>query len=153
MRNFIELHDRAGRAMLVNLDNICDVFPDIDYESAVITYASNDDRIGVTESYDEVAELIKGAGVCIDKGDPRLDTKSPLTMEDLKHMVGEPVWNSNTRDWWLIHWYQEDYDEIIVYNNTGVQESWDEKDLIKTPLYRMKQGMMFISGDNIEVHE
>lgn len=141
MRNFIELHDRAGRAMLVNLDNICDVSSDIDYESAVITYASNDDRIGVTESYEEIEELIKGAGACIDKGDPRLDTKSPLTMEDLKHMVGEPVWNSNTRDWWLIHWYHEYpiYEEIIVYNNEGVQECWDEKDLIKTPLYRMKQ--------------
>ena len=83
-------------------------------------------------------ELIRGAGVCIDKGDPRLDTKSPLTMEDLKHMVGEPVWNSNTLDWWLIHYYNE-WNTITVYNNKGVQREWDEKDLIKTPLYRMKQ--------------
>ena len=153
MRNFIELHDRDdGEPMLVNTDHIMKVFKD---EVGIPTVEFPADYIETKESYEEIEKLIKGAGVCIDKGDPRLDTKSPLTMEDLKHMVGEPVWNSNTRDWWLIHWYHEypTYKEIIVYNNKGVQESWDRNDLIKTPLYRMKHGMMFISGENIEVHE
>lgn len=152
MRNFIELHYRDdGEPMLVNTDHIMKVFKD---ENGIPTVDLPMSYIETRESYEEIEELIKGAGVCIDKGDPRLDTKSPLTMEDLKDMIGEPVWNSNTRDWWLIHWYMEDpYEEIIVYNKNGVQESWDRDDLIKTPLYRMKQGMMFISGDNIEVHE
>lgn len=134
MKNFIELHDRAGRAMLVNTDHITKVFKDEDGIPTVelLTY-----YIETKESYEEIEELIRGAGVCIDKGDPRLDTKSPLTMEDLKHMVGEPVWNSNKREWELVKEVIDGGFTLCDYK--GWYSGYEEDELIKFPLYRMKQ--------------
>ena len=94
----------------------------------------------VTESYDEVKTLIHDAGVLIHKADPRLDTTTPLTMEDLKYMEGESVWNSNTLKWMLIHRFV-DADKPIVWLvlSDGQFKVMTVDDLIKTPLYRMVQ--------------
>lgn len=137
MSKFIELHDRADRKLLVNVENICDVYPDIDFESAVVSYV-NGKGVGVTESYDEVKTLIKDAGILIHKPDPRLNLTKPLSMGDLRDMIGEPVWNSNTLKWELV-WYYGDAKEIIFTRDCGADYEYNADDLIKTPLYRMKQ--------------
>ena len=141
---FIELHDTTISELLsVNVENICYINAYVDPDGMVTTaVGTNDGSLHVvSESYDDVKQMIKDSGIHIQKADPRLDTSHPLTMEDLREMVGEPVWNSNTGEWWLIHWYSEypTYDEIKVYNNEGVQECWDRNDLSRRPLYRMKQ--------------
>ena len=140
MLKFIEVHDRADRKLLVNVENICDVYPDIDFESAVVSYV-NDKEIGVTESYDEIKQLIHDVGVLIHKPDPRLNLTTPLTMDDLREMIGEPVWNSNNGKWYLMLKVREDLDPVLA-----VMQDYDAKievfspdELIKFPLYRMKQ--------------
>jgi len=138
--HFIEVHDAEDHQseITVNVANIVNIHVDDDGDTIIEVTSREFYRIA--ESYSEVKTLIRECGCHIHKGDPRLDTTHPLTMEDLKDMIGEPVWNSNTLDWWLIHWYMEypTYDEIIVYNNKGVQECWDRNDLVRKPLYRMK---------------
>lgn len=136
---FIEVHS-GDQTMIVNIDRIGIV------KDKLIMIDNPTRWQPVDESYDEIKQLIKDSGIHIHKADPRLDTSHPLTMDDLKDMVGQPVWNSNTGEWWLIHWYDEypydeypTYDKIIVYNNCGVQECWDRDDLSQRPLYRMKQ--------------
>ena len=125
---------RTIEKRIINVDHIVAV-------SENIIHCGKDGTWYADESYDELKALIKDSGCLIRKADPRLDTEHPLTMDDLMTMVGEPVWNSNTRDWWLIHYYMEypEFDVIIVYNKDGVQESWYREDLIKTPLYRIRQ--------------
>lgn len=74
---------------------------------------------------------------CIKKADPRLDTDHPLTMEDLKTMVGEPVWNSNSGKWGLVKEVRED-DVTLVYQAADwviVGRGW----VNKFPLYRMRK--------------
>ncbi len=98
----------------------------------------------VSETFEELKEMIKDCGCLIHKRDPRLNMDHPLTLEDLKTMVGEPVWNSNTGKWALVRNYIEvpEPDGIDVAflldaadNSTGMTAG----DLIKTPLYRMNE--------------
>ena len=103
-----------------------------------------DTALDVDESYEKIKALIKDSGCLLHRADPRLDTEHPLTMNDLRTMVGEPVWNSNTGKWTLVRNYIEalEPDGIDVAflldaadNSTGMTAG----DLIKTPLYRIKK--------------
>lgn len=142
---FIELHQRGGRKLL-NVDKLVAVVDTSDnlYESAVLLLGSTTPR-GFDESYDEIKQLIHDSGILIHRADPRLDETHPLTMEDLKEMIGEPVWNSNTGEWTLVRNYIEalEPDGIDVAflldaadNSAGITAG----DLIKFPLYRMRRG-------------
>ena len=132
--HFIEVHD-GDQTMIVNIEKIGIV---------------KDHRImvehptrwqPVDESYDELKKLIAESGSLIQMGDPRIDTKHNLTMADLKGMIGEPVWNSNRRHWALVSEYIESDDDYVFvsfrpYKDVGYE--YDEDELVKYPVYRMK---------------
>ena len=132
---FIEVHDQRGN-QLVNIDAITNVYVDPD---GITTISTGIGFVDVTETYDEVKALIEGCGCLINKGDPRLDTSRPLTMKDLEEMKsGEPVWNSNRNEWYLLRTMTEDgevwFSDFVVSKVIATEGM-----LIKTPLYRMKQ--------------
>ena len=129
MSKFIELHD-GMQPISINVDSI-EWFADE-------TISMHNSEIKVVESYEEIKQMILDAGVLIHKADPRLDTTTPLTLEDLKNMIGEPVWNSNALKWELV-WYFGDAKEIIFTRDCGADYEYDADDLIKFPLYRMKK--------------
>ena len=135
---FIEVHDgklEKKSPMLINIDNIEVAY---EYNGKMFITTQNGDAWCVEESLDNIKTLLKDAGCQIEKGDPRLDTSKPLTMEDLKEMIGQPVWNSNTGEWWLIYCIDTDNKAVIVCDKERVQEVWDEDYLSQHPLYRMK---------------
>ena len=138
--HMIEVHlKQDGDPMFLNIDQIVRVYP---YgENAMIDMLTM--SFSTRESYDEIKALIRGAGCLIHKADPRLENK-PLAMNDLKEMIGEPVWNSNTGKWTLVRNYIEvpEPDGVDVAflldagdNSTGVTAG----DLQAKPLYRMKE--------------
>ena len=131
MLKFIEVHDKDTDIKLsFNVDKIT-VFSDQ-------TIDTEREGFEVAESYEEIKQLIHDVGVLIHKADPRLNLTKPLTMDDLREMIGEPVWNSNTLKWELV-WYYGDAREIIFTRDCGADYEYDADDLIKTPLYRMKK--------------
>lgn len=131
---FIELHDReTGDLFSINIQHIVSCGK----EGVILTGIPTDIALATVESYDEIKQLIKDSGILIHRADPRLDTTTPLTMEDLKEMIGEPVWNSNLLRWELVKRADDLY---ITTCSTGQYDShYDEGDLIKTPLYRMRR--------------
>lgn len=141
MSKFIELHDNETKSPIsINVNNIADFHVDYDGQTAVDV---GRDAYLVAEIYDEVKALIKDAGVLIHKADPRLNLIKPLTMEDLKDMEGEPVWNSNTLKWMIVHRFVEaegDLAPIVWFvRDDGQFTNMVVDDLIKFPLYRMRQ--------------
>lgn len=130
--HYIELHDRVtGCRVSFNINQISD-FADCIVETGK-------DSFKVKESYEQIRELIEHCGSMIARPDPRIDTK-PLTWEQLTlvKMIGQPVWNSNTREWMLVidsdglnYW-------VELVNHAGGHEKWVEHDLQAKPLYRMK---------------
>ena len=140
---FIELHgDVTDQALSANVEHIV-MFSDGVIVLSNEPMSKEGKAFHVTETYDELKTLIRDCGCLIHKADPRLDTEHPLTMYDLKDMLGEPVWNSNTGKWALVRNYIEvpEPDGVDVSflldaadNSTGMAAG----DLIKTPLYRMK---------------
>ena len=133
--HFITVHDNEnGEPFLVNIDHIVSVGK----EGMILTGVPADIALATVESFDELKQLVADAGCHIEKADPRLNTAKPLTMEELRQMVGEPVWNSNTRSWGLVCDY---YDETVAIKPPrGASYDYDADDLIKFPLYRMKEG-------------
>ena len=134
MLKFIELHDKdTDMKMSFNVDNIT-VF----CEQVIET-----EREGfeVAESYEEIKQLIHDVGVLIHKPDPRLNLTKPLTMNDLREMIGEPVWNSNNGKWYLMLKIRDDLDPklAVVQDSDAKIEVFSPEELIKFPLYRMKQ--------------
>lgn len=126
---FIELHD-GSEPLSINVE-LVEWFAD-----GTISMTNCEHR--VLESYEEIKQLIHDSGILIHRADPRLDTTTPLTTADLKEMIGEPVWNSNLLRWELVKRADDLY---ITTCSTGQYDSlYDENDLIKTPLYRMKRG-------------
>ena len=107
-----------------------------DHDKAVI--AMTDGNLHVTaESYDEIKQLITDCGCLIRKPDPRLDMSHPLALDDLQSMIGEPVWNSNLDRWELVTMVTDFFCKTC---HTGQYAGeYSEDDLIKTPLYRMRQ--------------
>ena len=140
---FIEVHDvdvvDDGRGIIplsINVQNICG-FNSYEGDTDKAVIGMNDGCFHVTEeSYDEIKQLIRDAGCIIAKKDPRLDDK-PLTMQDLKGMIGEPVWNSNTCCWMLVG--EDIGDAVYMVFNAGNGSNWDENMLTHYPLYRMKE--------------
>ena len=133
--HFITVHDNDnGEPFLVNIDHIVSVGK----EGMILTGVPTAIALATVESFDELKQLVADAGCHIEKADPRLNTAKPLTMDELRQMVGEPVWNSNTRSWGLVCDY---YDETVAIKPPrGASYDYDADDLIKFPLYRMKEG-------------
>lgn len=67
--------------------------------------------------------------------------ENPAKWDDLcrLEMIGEPVWNSNTRRWMLLIDQANDNNWIELINHAGGHEKWIEHDLRKQPLYRIKR--------------
>lgn len=133
MLKFIELHDKDTDIKLsFNVDKIT-VFSDQ-------TIDTEREGFEVAESYEEIKQLIHDVGVLIHKADPRLNLTKPLTMDALRDMEGQPVWNSNTLKWYIVNRFV-DADKQIVWLvlPDGQFKVMTVDDLIKTPLYRMVQ--------------
>ena len=140
--HFVEVHPKncetesgwTDSGVLVNIDHIVEVGEQ---------YVNTTDMLfTVRETYEELKQLISDAGCCIQKADPRLDTSKPLTMEDLKGMIGEPVWDANSGRWYLVYEIvPDDYRDDVVSLRTSDGGCWyyDVSDLIAKPLYRMKR--------------
>lgn len=130
--HLIEAHDiDDGIPFTVNIDHIINFYADEDGETVL---GLTDGKWNCKESYEEIKTLIFDAGCLIAKKDPRLDDK-PLTMEIICSMVGQPVYNSNSRIWGLVKAY--DGQVLILYWDDRME--WlSERDLEKFPLYRMK---------------
>lgn len=133
---FIEVHAAGdGIAVAVNVENVIGFGGD---GKGGGCFRMTDNSMWQTkESYDELKDLITDCGCLICKADPRLDTERPLTMDDLMTMVGEPVWNSNSRKWGLVKEVRED-DVTLVYRAADWVIVGPEC-LNKYPLYRMKK--------------
>lgn len=131
MSKFIELHD-GMQPISINVDSI-EWFADE-------TISMHNSETKVIESYEEIKQLILDAGVLIHKADPRLDHSHPLTKEDIKEMgANEPIWNSNDREWYQIANWSDLNDFMMTLQNIHGIIRVDEKDLIATPFYRMRQ--------------
>lgn len=132
---FIEVHAAEdGITVSINVENVIG-FGRSGKDRGCFRMTDNSMR-QTRETYDELKALIKDCGCLIHKADPRLNMEHPLTMEDLKTMVGEPVWNSNSGKWGLVKEVRED-DVTLVYQAADwviVGPEW----LNKFPLYRMK---------------
>ena len=130
---FIEIHERTGDPTQINVEHI------IAIDDNLITLSNN--RVAVAkESYTELSKLITDAGCNITRKDPRVDPE-PLTMEDLKEMLGQPVWDVSKQKWWLVSGTMScDYQIISVtlHDVDGESICINVEDLIHYPLYRMK---------------
>jgi len=133
--HFIEVHvDEIPLAL--NIAHIVSV------KDGAVKLSSNKDYFyGVDESYDELSYLIQNCGCHIEKKDPRLDDR-PLKMEQLKNMIGEPVWNANRKQWGLVCDYYEDEENdfamITIKPYKDISYDYDAVDLEKYPVYGMK---------------
>lgn len=144
--HFIELHTDEGcvgdyqrrktAPISINVDRIAMIYPNED-GGTMLSAIDADCYQDVIESYDEVKRMIENCGCLIHKGDSRLDNK-PLTMADLKNMVGQPVWDSERNVWYLFKTFDDDGQAHFtdVFGNTAIAENEDT--LIKYQLYRMK---------------
>lgn len=145
---FIEVHAAGdGIAVSINVENVIGFGGD-GKGGACFRMADNS-MWQTKESYDELKALITDCGCLIRKADPRLDMEHPLTMDDLKTMVGEPVWNSNNGEWALVTkdpaWHDETNPDwkrqsgyYLRYHDDTITR-FDEEELKKFPLYRMKK--------------
>ena len=129
---FIEIHDWSGNTAQVNVAHIVAILENqitLDTES-----------IKVKESYMELSKLITDAGCNITRKDPRVDPE-PLTMEDLKEMLGQPVWDVSKQQWLLVRRYigsDGGVDMAFLLDADENGYSVTAEDLIHHPLYRMK---------------
>ena len=132
--HFIEVHTKEdGIALTINIDHIVGFGPN-GKKATILT--SDNGRWGVRESYEEVKQMIEGSGCLIQMGDPRLDTSHPLKLKDLQGMLGEPVWNSNSKGWALIKEITEEHVTLVYQFADWVIA--DQEYLTKYPMYRMK---------------
>lgn len=132
---FIEVHAAGdGIAVSINVENVIGIGR---YEEYGCLRTMDETMWQTKESYDELKDLITDSGCLIKKADPRLDTEHPLTMEDLRTMVGEPVWNSNLNVWLLVKECSDLYVDLLW--TSGNTSSWDEEELKSFPLYRMRK--------------
>ena len=139
---FIEVH-LAKDDCLASL-NISHIVGTVDFDNGegyIVKTSDRGDWI-VRESYEELKQMITESGCLIRKQDPLLDTEHPLTMEDIKGMVGEPVWNSNIDEWGLVtkdpEWHGEIQEGYFIRYQDGTMTYLYEEGLEKYPIYRMK---------------
>ena len=137
--HFIEVHgEKDLSAISINIANIVGF---AEYPKGHCVIKSVDDGGWHTdESYEDVKRLIRDAGCLIAKADPRLENL-PVSWDVLTSvdMIGEPVWNSNTRRWMLLIDSANDRTWVELINHAGGHEKWIEHDLRKFPLYRMRK--------------
>ena len=139
--HFIEVHSNKDPQMelMLNVDHINYFYVN---EDGVTKIMLSDLRYEeISESYDQLQKLITGSGCLINKGDPRLENK-PLTMDDLVRMVGQPGYNSNLSRWHLVENTEPDEyrGSVVILKGTHSQVwYYDSADLIRHPLYRMKE--------------
>lgn len=138
---FVEVHEAEDdqSEISVNVDNIINFHVDEDGETIIEVTDGSFYRIA--ESYDELKALITETGCLIHKADPRLE-RTPVSWDDLcrMEMIGEPVFNSNTRRWMLLIDSASDGSWIQLVNHAGGQEQWIQHDAQRFPLYRMMKG-------------
>ena len=147
--HFIELHppfEETGETINMSIENIVAVRGNEIFTSDGLLWE-------VKETYYEIMRLISHAGCAIAKADPRadprLDTSHWLTWDELTkiQMIGEPVFNSNSRKWMLLidsDGLQRAWIELL--NDAGGHERWTEHDAQKFPLYRMRKDVTW--GDD-----
>ena len=136
--HFIEVHDKeTGSPVLINIDAITYVYRDIVH---ITTQRSFTGDLWTRETYEDLKELLRTAGVAIQKQDPRLDTTVPLSWDDLMRldMIGQPVWNSNTRRWMLVVDNDVMHGTVDFVDDCGKAVRFEPHDVQKFPLYRMK---------------
>ena len=129
---FIEIHDWSGNIAQVNVAHIVAILEN------QITFDT--ESIKVKESYAELSKLITDAGCNITRKDPRVDPE-PLTMEDLKEMKSQPVWDVGKQQWLLVRRYISSdggVDMAFLLDADENGYSTTAEDLIHYPLYRMK---------------
>jgi len=128
---FIELHEK-GNAISVNVEHL------VAFSDSIFNLSNNaESNYRCDESYNEIKQLITDCGCLIHKADPRLDMSSPLTLDDLKDMVGEPVWNSNINVWMLVKDVTDTWVKMLW--TSGNVSEYTEDELISYPVYRMRQ--------------
>lgn len=131
---FIELHDKdSGNQFIANVDNIVTVGE----TGTILALPSDVMKLETVESYEEIKTLITDSGCLIKKADPRIDTEHRLTLENLRDMIGEPVWMSSANAWMLVVSCDDQY-ATLRWPSGNVSTS-DENDLSSYPLYRMKK--------------
>jgi hypothetical protein len=134
---FIEVHLAKDDCLAsLNVDNIIGLADYNDGEGYIIKTLDRGNWI-VDESYDELKALITDVGCLIHKPDPRLDLTNPLTLDDLKDMVGEPVWNSNVDVWMLVKDVSDTWVKMLW--TSGNISEYTEDELIAYPVYRMRR--------------
>ena len=135
MLKFIELHAKDDKALLsINIENIVGFGVD---DGAVVIRTIDKGGWFIAESYDELKALITDCGCLIHKADPRLDMTHPLTLDDLRDMVGEPVWNSNIDVWMLVKDVSDTWVKMLW--TSGNISEYTEDELIAYPVYRMRR--------------
>ena len=129
--HFIEVHDE-GEPLSININSIAIIIDNSVMVENPLRWQP------VDETYEQLKELIESSGCLINTGDPRLDNK-PLTIDDLRNMIGEPVWSPNAKCWCLVYDdCSDDPKNLKLVNRHGLIIGVAEEGLIKFPMYRMK---------------
>ena len=129
--HFIEVHDE-GEPLSININSIAIIIDNSVMVENPLRWQP------VDETYEQLKELIESSGCLINTGDPRLDNK-PLTIDDLRNMIGEPVWSPNAKCWCLVYDdCSDDPKNLKLLNRHGLIIGVTEEGLIKFPMYRMK---------------
>ena len=140
---FIEVRDADQGCMLsLNVTNICGFNEYCDDADKTVIAMTDGVFHVVDHTYEEIRQMITESGCLIRKQDPRLDLTHPLTIDDLKSMVGEPVWNTSIGEWGLVTRDPDREGEItegyfLRYQDgsmTVLEEEW----MRKYPHYRMR---------------
>lgn len=118
---FIEVHDGA-EPLSINVNNI-EWFADE-------TISLTDSEVRVVESYDEIKALVT------DQKDD--DNVKPLSIYELKDMVGEPVWSPMHNRWMLIQCANDQFIRCVGVNDVYRYHDYTAADLTLNPLYRTK---------------
>jgi len=131
--HFIEVHSPfTDERMMMNIETIRLITVD---KGVTNIYQNGISVEDVKESYDEVKKLIEDSGCLIQMGDPRLDNH-PLTIDQLKDMIGEPVWDSNKQAWGLVC---DQFDGLVrIRGYKSASYDYNADDLIRFPVYQMK---------------
>ena len=128
---FVEVHEK-GNAISINIEHL------VAFSDRIFHLSNNaESNYRCDESYNDIKQLITDCGCLIHKADPRLDTSRPLTLDDLRDMVGEPVWNSNINVWMLVKDVSDTWAKILW--TSGNISEYTEDELIKYPVYRMRR--------------
>jgi hypothetical protein len=128
--HFIQVHNGEGNTCSVNIDHI------VAFSShSLMVSSSGIKHYLVRETYEELKKLIEDTGCLIQMGDPRLDNH-PLTMNRLKDMIGQPVWDSNKQAWGLVC---DQFDGLVrIRGYKGASYDYNADDLVRFPVYGIR---------------